>query len=211
MLISEKNMLSNYKEKQFWNWFERNNSKFFFLNQIDNEQERERLLDDFLERLHTYNEHLFFEIGGHPDETQELIITAEGDTEYFEKVEALVKEAPSLKNWHIIPFKPPAEGFTISYKGIELDPKNLWFFPLENKQNISLLGLKIYLPRYEHSQKKDTLTAVYLVLDSLLGERSSSMDIHHVEVHQLPSNPEEQGLLDLVDLPGYIKWKKSKS
>jgi hypothetical protein len=199
------------KEKQFWDWFKENNAKFFFLNQIDDNQEKERLLNEFLEQLHTYDEHLFFEIGGYPDETQELIISAEGDLEQFEKVERLVSQAPQLKDWRIIAFKPPAEsGFTIDYNGIKLSPKNLWFFPLENKKAPELLGLKIYLEDYNKTTEKDTLTAIYLVLDSLLGEKSSALDIQHVEIDQLPSTPEEQGLIELLELPKYIKWKKSK-
>ncbi|TKC54874.1 hypothetical protein FBD94_25750 [Pedobacter hiemivivus] len=199
------------KEKQFWNWFELNNAKYFFLNQIDDNKEKERYLDEFLKQLHEYDNHLFFEIGGYPDETQELIITAEGNLEYFEKVEKLINSAPYIKNWSITAFKPAIKaGFTINYKDIELNPKDLWFFPLEKKQAPQLLGLRIYLENYKLLQRKDELLkAVYLVIDSLLGEKSSALDIQHVEVAQLPEDPEKQGLLKLDELPKYIQWKKN--
>lgn len=202
---------SESNEKQFWNWFKNNNPKFFFINQIVDNQEKERLLNEFLKQLHTYDEHLFFEIGGFPHGTQELIITADGDLEQFEKVEHLVSEAPHMKDWRIIAFKPPAEsGFTINYMGIKLSPENLWFFPLENKKAPNLFGLKVYLEDYDNRREKEYLTAVYLILDSLLGEKSSAQDIQHVETDQLPSNPEKQGLIELLELPKYIKWKKFK-
>ncbi len=74
------------KEQEFWNWFKENEAKFFSLNQIDDENEKERLLDYFLERLHDYCDQLYFLIGGRPDEIQELIITADGDTSNYKNI-----------------------------------------------------------------------------------------------------------------------------
>lgn len=54
------------KEQQFWNWFKENEAKYFFLNQIRDNEEREVLLDEFLKHLHLYCSELFFELGGYP-------------------------------------------------------------------------------------------------------------------------------------------------
>jgi len=62
---------------QFWNWFKHNNKAYLFLDSVD-EDVQEKLLNDFEEELHKYCDKLFFEIGGSPDEDQEVIITAEG-------------------------------------------------------------------------------------------------------------------------------------
>jgi len=74
------------KEQQFWDWFKENEAKYFFLNQINDDNEKERLLVDFLSHLHEYCDQLFFEVGGYPNEKQDLIITAEGDMTFFDKV-----------------------------------------------------------------------------------------------------------------------------
>ena len=200
------------KEKQFWDWFATNNAKYFFLNQIDSDEERQLYLDEFLERLHEYDKHLFFEVGGYPDDVQDLIITAEGELEYFDKVKKLVLSAPYIKNWRISALKSALkDGFIIYYDGIELNPKYLWFFPLENKKNPLLLGLRIYPENDELLQDKSKFVkAAYLVIDSLLGERSSAL-IHHIEVAKLTEDPESQGLLELYDLPKYIQWKERTS
>ena len=198
------------KEQEFWNWFEENEAKFFFLNQIDDENEKERLLDYFLERLHDYCDKLYFLIGGRPDEIQELIITAEGDTSLFEKVEELVKHAPSLPHWKVIAFKPAREeDFTTVYADVKLDPKMMYFIPLHS-ENSEKLGLRVYIDDYEQTDTDDFLTATYIVLDTILGEKSSALDIGYVELENLPPGAEREELIELSKLPRYVAWKKSK-
>lgn len=196
--------------KDFWDWFKKNNAKYFFLNQIDDEEEREKLLNEFMEQLHKYSEKLFFEIGGHPDETQDLIITAEGNMDYFAKVEELVNKAPQIKNWNIIAFKPPVDSnFVTEYNGVKIDPLKAWFMPLENKNAPKQLGLKIYTLDYSPSRNNDYLTAAYIALDSLLGEKSSALNVQHVEVAELLNDFQKEKLISLSQLPQYLKWKKS--
>jgi len=198
------------KEDQFWNWFKENEAKYFFLNQIDDNKEKERLLDEFLEHLHAYCDQLYFEIGGYPDEKQDLIITAEGNTDFFDKVESLTKKAPKLEHWHVIAFKPVVEDGIIEYNDIKLDPEAMYFIPLGNKAS-QKIGLRIYVNNYNSADEKGFLTAAYLVLDNILGEKSNALDIGYIEIENLPSIPEREELIELVKLPRYIAWKRSKS
>jgi hypothetical protein len=198
------------KEQQFWDWFKENEAKYFFLNQINGDNEKERLLDDFLLHLHKYCDQLFFEVGGHPNEKQDLIITAEGNTDFFDEVEALVKKAPQLEHWNVLAFKPVREDYTTEYNSIKLDPKMMYFIPLNNK-NSKKIGLRIYIDNYNSTNKDDFLTATYIALDNTLGEKSNALDIGYLEIVNLPfSITEREELIKLTKLPQYIKWKKSK-
>ncbi|MCR8560917.1 hypothetical protein KXD93_24885 [Mucilaginibacter sp. BJC16-A38] len=196
-------------EQQFWDWFIKNEGKYFFLCQVDDADERERLLDDFLEHLHRYCDKLFFEIGGHPDEKQDLIISAEGNTDFFDAVESLVKAAPQVERWNIIAFKPVMDDFVTEYNGIRLNPKEMYFIPLSNKASTQL-GVRIYAEGYDPNLKTEFLTAAYLALDCLLGEKSCALDIGYVEVKSLPSVPERDELIEFTKLRRYVEWHKNK-
>jgi hypothetical protein len=198
------------EERKFWDWFQKNEAQYFFLNQISDDDEKENLLETFLEHLHSYCDHLFFEIGGLPDEKQDLIITAEGDTDYFAQVELLINTAPVLEHWNFIAFKPAREDYTIEYNNITLDPKTLWFIPLNSNNNPQKIGIRLYADEYNETEEEDFLTAAYLVLDNVLGEKSNALDIGYVEIKNLSSVYNRDDLIELSKLPKYIEWKKSK-
>jgi hypothetical protein len=197
--------------QQFWKWFEQNNKAYLFLNDIDGES-KEQLLNNLLEQLHEYCDNLYFEVGGQPDEDQELIITAEGDTEFFEQVETLISAAPNIPNWTFIPFIPPREvDFKMNYEDVELKPSEMWFLPLELMDKPKAIGIKVCTGNYELVKNSKWLRpAVYKVLDTILGEKSFALDIDHVSLGELPDEPEENGFIELSELMAFVGWKKSK-
>lgn len=198
------------KEQQFWNWFKKNEAQFFFHNQIKDEIEKEKILNELDKHLHLYCENLYFEVGGSPDQKQDLIITAQGDADYFSIAESLVEKAPQLEYWNIIALKPAVEDSVIEYDGIKLIPETMWFFPLNNEKS-DQLGLRVYIKDYNSADKDKFLFCTYLIIDNLLGERSSGLDIGYVEIQNLPTNPERDNLIELSKLPRYVKWKKNQA
>lgn len=199
------------KAKNFWNWFSENNKAYLFLNEIENEV-KEELLQNLMENLHSYCDKLYFEIGGFPGGDQELIITAEGNPDYFEHVEILIAEAPEIPNWSFIAFIPPREiDFEMDYEGVVLKPAEMWFLPLENSKDPHSIGIRVCTMNYEVIKDHEGLNAaVYKSLDTILGEKSFALDIDYLDINQLPDEPEQMGMIPLSQLPGYVEWKKSK-
>jgi hypothetical protein len=206
--IKEKNMS---KEEKFWNWFKKSNSRYYFLNQISDRAQKEKLLDEFLEHLHSYCDKLFFEIGGIPNENMELIISAGGDKNFFSVAEVLIQHAPKIDDWRFIALKPPmGTTFISNYENIELNPQKMWFLPLENDDNPEQLGLRLYFEKFAKQNDDLFLNAGYQILDTLLGEKNTALQIQHVEVEKLPKDPAKNGLMKMKDLPEYIRWRNEK-
>lgn len=194
--------------EEFWNWFKENEENYFSFHQ-QNEVTKEILIEHFLDKLHAFCDGLYFKMGGFPGEKQQLIITAEGDIDYFEKVEELVSAAPKFKDWDIIPFKPALEGeFIVEYEGIELDSSELWFLPMQNHEDPKQFGLILGIPNFDPEERDRYLGAAYQLLDTLIGEKTTTEDIHFLDLDLLPENPEEDGYLNVSELKRYIDWHK---
>ena len=196
---------------QFWNWFKDNNKSYTFLNSVD-EEVKEQLLDKFLKQLHSYCDKLYFEIGGFPDEDQELIITAEGDKNYFDKVEHLINNAPQIDGWTFIAFKPPTpDHFKSKWADLELNTEGMWFLPLSNENNQDL-SIRVFFNNQDLIKENATLTPLlYKMLDTIVGEKSFALDINYVDSDLLPDDPEEEGLYPILELPEYIELHKSQA
>ena len=196
---------------QFWNWFKDKNKAYTFLNSVDGVI-KEKLLNDFLEQLSKYCDKIYFEIGGYPDEDQELIITAEGDKDYFEKVEKLIDAAPQIEGWTFIAFKQPMVGhFKSKWEDLELNTADMWFLPLSS-ENPNDLGIRVYLKNHDLIKDSEYLTPlVFKMLDTILGEKSFAIDIDYVDTDLQPYEPEEEGMYQILELPDYIKSHKSQA
>lgn len=162
--------------------------------------------------LHNYCDQLFFEIGGWPGKEQELIITADGNLDYFKYVEKLINSAPVIQNWSFTAFLQPQElDYTSNFEDVELKPLEIWFLPLDNKSEPKSVGLRICLPNYQLVKESEWLdAAVYNVLNTTLGEKTFALDVNYIEINGLPEKPEDHGMIELKDLPAFLKWKKAK-
>ena len=198
------------KEAQvFWDWFAANHFKFLFVHEVE-ENIKNKMLDELLEKLHQFNHCLFFEIGScRTGELMELVITAEGDVEHFPAVETLIDAAPKLKDWRFIKFKQPnCQSFTINFRGKDFNPEEVIFMPLSSEEDDDSVAIQVCYADYRAYEREIYLNGTYIMLDALLGEKSTALDIDYLEVMSIPSNISEYYYLDLIELPSYIKEKK---
>jgi len=189
-------------QRNFWSWFARNEQRF---RNVEVE-EKEQLLDELLEALHTYCPHLWFEIGRANDGISELIISAEGNTEYFSAVRTLIANAPSIDGWRFIAFKP-AMGidFDTRYAGITFSPKTTWYLPLRSSSDPSELGLRVGYAHFDPARSQDFLTGTYIMLECVLGELALGEQVQHIEVTALPSSPESSGYSPLSGIVDVVR------
>ena len=204
-LLAMPALATDSPESKFWTWFEGEHDRF---RSIDKAKDGEELLDLFLAHLHEFDSELYFEVSQPLDDgSNELIISAEGIRAKFPKVEALVAAAPKLPKWQIIAFKP-ALGFDFvhEYGELKIDPRKLWFLPLTAKTDPSILGLRIGLPDFDEDAEDKIKNSVWIILDTGLGEKTCADRIRHLEVVALPEKPEDEGFIELPELPDYLAW-----
>jgi hypothetical protein len=198
------------KAKEFWDWFEEHSKPYLFLNQLD-EDTKAALLNNLLSHLQAYSPHLSFEIGGDPEGKQELIITAEGNSNYFEEVNTLISAAPKLDSWDFIAFVPPrGDAFEFGFEDLVLKASDIWFLPLKDLAHPEIVAIKVCTPFYDRLKEYDWLRpAMYKILENILGEQSFALDLQYVDIGELPPLPAEEGMMQIAQLPKYIDWKKA--
>lgn len=169
------------------------------------------LWDQAVAHLKAIDSRFWFELSQPDGESREFILTAEGAKEAFPIAEITIAEAPAFPDWQFIALKP-AMGFDFAtrYEGVLLEPKKMWFLPLQSASRPNDLALRVGVPELMPEVQRQAANGVLVILDTAIGERSAALDIAHVEVCVLPQKPEDEGFLELPELPSYISWHKRK-
>ena len=166
--------------------------------------------NEVLTQLKAIDEGLWLEIGGGM-EPRELVLTASGDLELFDLVDAICAEARPLPGWRVVALKP-AMGFdfALTWEGVEIDPKTTWFEPLELADAPEILGLRVAVPGYNDEAEEAYFSGAFVLLNSALGERESVRDVLLAEVVAPPPDPDAAGYLPMVDLGAYLAWRRKR-
>ena len=201
------------KIKAFWDWFEKNHERYNSFNKIYtfNMEEAEELLGLLTKSLHEYSKGLFVEISG-DDAKQEMIITAQGNKEFFADAFELVQNAPIIGSWNFIATKP-AIGLDFNFKmaDVTISPDEILFMPLEADEYPDDVAIRLYHKDYT-TEEGDTRNAVivglYMALNMLLGETATTLDFQYIDFDDVP-HPKEQ-TFPFSELKAYIEYKKGK-
>lgn len=196
-------------EEKFWRWFADYSQKFVSLNGVSDERIYS-LLDPLAEHLEKYCNGLAFEIGyDSASRTYELVISADGNKTLFPQVEKLTESAPVIKNWKITAFRQPkGDQGPIQYQGHTFDPGKIFFHPLKDGLDSTKVNIEVVYPDYEEANRNLFLGGTFLLLDALIGEKSTELDIAYINVSKTPDNTDEYELYPLSQLRDYIKSKK---
>lgn len=202
--------------KAFWEYFKNHQFEYYIIDNLD-QSRKEELLDELLVQLQKYCNELVFEISENLYGKQELIISAGGEASIFDIVDTLVQSAPHLEKWNVIALKPAISGsFETNYEGIIIKTKDLFFAPLipDDEEEASKIQIRFFLESYNNERDLDYMTAVWIIITSVLGERFCGENIDYIDIEGIP-NPEmidhnikKGALFPLDKLKEYINSKK---
>ncbi|MGG7036013.1 MAG: hypothetical protein ACI7YS_12575 [Flavobacterium sp.] len=142
----------------------------------------------------------------------ELIITANGNPEYFNQVIELIDKAPALKHWKFTAFIKPTENIEKIIQGLDepyifqeitIKTSEIKFLPLNYDEETKKLDIIIYLKNCNiHCNTKTWKQAIFIILQDLLGEKSLYQNINFVQLAQMTGNNNE--LIEIYELQLYI-------
>lgn len=203
----------NHCITEFWNYFVKNQFAFELLKELLPVDKAEKLneLSRLIEVFHPRIGYIF----NLNKNGLEFIITAYGNPYLFKSVELLVKYAPQLEKWKISAFIPPSKDIDqykngtdqpFNYRDISLRISEMWYTVITTENNPILLSLNIYIKNYVVLGYNDHLvTAIYTLLEHLLGEKAFANEIHLIKICQLTSTAENnETLVPLYALQDYI-------
>ena len=199
-------------KSHFWNWFQRNSAEYLQLRK-KNKKEFTYWINEMTAHLRAYFKYIHFELGWDNEEKKgKLIITADGRSNYFKRVDDLVAKAPAIPNWDIIALQPPRPiDFLVEeeYGDTGIDPHRLWFSFYDFEDEDDRPDLIVYSELYNEDTTKEFEAAVNSIVVNLLGERSAAIDIGSINVWNLSDAPGDATLHKMEELPYYLGRRKS--
>jgi hypothetical protein len=200
------NVKSKSSESKFWSWFEKENKRFLTIQKLDSKSV-EKYLDEILCELHKYDENLGVQVGGKSNETTELIITAGGNEEYFDKVISLVEAAPKIDNWNSIAFIPPVDFDSMDFDYYSISINDLSYSEtLLGEMELDEVAVTIKVRDYDEKKKFDSFTAaIHKILMLVMGEKLYGY-IVYVDIEKWDSGSKP----NLSNLSDFVKGKLQK-
>jgi len=130
---------------------------------------------------------------------RELILSANGDTELFAKVEELVASAPPTPGWEFIALRPPRGfDFVLQFDGKDISPAAWKFRPVATITGDQ--GIEIFVPGPKRKISDDELA---LIVEIGVGERAFAA-LQHLSYTQSQKNDDFGDWFDIAELPGYL-------
>ncbi|MBW8687105.1 hypothetical protein [Chitinophaga rhizophila] len=201
-------MLRSNDAARFWKWFEVRRDDFRFFREMD-QDEIVALFDELTEKLHQYCNSLFFEMRVNEQNEAEMVITANCDEAFFDDAEYLVSQAPVLDRWTFTALIQPdnENGGSIEYGDLELVASEMWYTAVEDPDTPDKLNILVHVQDYELLKENENLDdAVFILLQSLLGERTFASNISVYLVRELPEGEMAEDFPTLDTLPLYIEF-----
>lgn len=195
------NLFKRDKEIEFWKWFQKNSHLY-----VNFENNREPLFDLLAKKLKNINPDLTFEFSPlFENGVRELVISADGIKSSFPAVENLVSKAPEILDWKIIAFRQPKKG----YDGVDIGDVSVRnddvYFRYSEMENA--IGLELYIRNYE--ENSDWASAIYIMLDNVIGEYDVETFIDWIERKKLDES-EIEILYNIEELPEILQELKKE-
>jgi hypothetical protein len=190
----------NQEVKDFWLWFADNRSAIESLLDRDDAQSLSALLTPRVKRLHP---DFSWELGPGKKTEFALAISSAANRSLRSTVAEIVRAAPSLRGWEFYPARQPKGAppkIHLVGRAREITTEG-WRF-VGNRRKDGKINLTIIDQNLTTLPKADAVNAVFLFLDSALGEDLVEEWIGDIQI--LDAIPAEGSSLPISDLRSFL-------
>ena len=161
-------------EANFWTWFAANEAQLFSW-----ESDRDAVFGRLAEAMAKVHPDLTFEFGPICEGKREFVISAAGIKAAFPAVEALYAQAPPLKRWSWIKFRPRRPDLhDIEFEGKKVRADDVHFLLARDEPKV---GIVLFFDGYSDTEKTTFGQIGYLFLDEALGELAVETQVGFIE------------------------------
>ena len=183
------------KIKTFWNWFQDNHQMIYNL-QTETAKKRKHINFWMLKHLNYYSTGISYIITfqKRPKKKATLIITANGNPEYFRVVTDLIDQAPVIKNWTFEAFIQPTEDLELVMdelddpfiiNDITIKASQAKFLTFNCDEKGDKFDILVFLKNYNiHCNTHNWTQAIYIIMQLLFGEKFIYQSINFVQLAQ---------------------------
>ncbi len=133
------------------------------------------------------------------DGTRTVVLTANGESELFGVVHALVDAAPSIPRWRFVALRPAGDfNFEIESGGLRFGVSALTFQVIDHEVPPGHLAIRLLVPNPQLPEWSDIALQI---IEVGLGEEAAAR-IAHIEIDK--RKPDSEGVFSLESLPGYV-------
>ncbi len=193
----------------FWNWFQKNERKFYKV--LKEEGNVNKIFFEKLgPKLNELKEGFWYLAGMYNDEVAELIITPDGEIKNVVFTEELIQNAPNLENWKFTALKPAIDvkDVNIEMGGYSFNNENLFFYSNDHQDYPDEIDIVITHNQLNEQNKSTIVNGTYIFLDNYLGELNSILIIDNLNV--ISEAAVEKKLIPIGKLKDFLIWREKE-
>lgn len=199
--------VNNYQD--FWNWFLKNENKFYEVVKSGRNPEKE-FFDKLSPKLAELKDGYFYLAGMCDENTAELVFTPDGVVKNVVFVEELVDAAPVIAHWKFTALKSAMEidDIVINMAGYTFERDRFSFYAIDHQYYPDEVDIVIVYHDFNEADKDLITNGTYLFLDNFLGELNSITSIDNLAV--ISKNEAVQELIPIAKLKDYLIWREKE-
>jgi Family of unknown function (DUF695) len=193
----------------FWDWFQKNNTEFFSIVKKGKSIEK-GFFDRLSPKLSELKDGYFYLTGMYDDNTAELVLTADGNTNNIVFIEELVNAAPQIDGWRFIAHKPAMgiEHLGINMYGYKFQKENINFYSNEDPNYPDEIDVTIVHDDLTEENKEEITAGTSIFLDNYLGELDFVNNIDNITT--IGKQEAEKELIPISKLKDFLRWRQKE-